>query len=83
MPIPDLGKPYVVRHWQVTAVVECRHCDAHATVFLTNTVVGRCPSCGAPFALGGLEWDSEARPLPKIIIGTAPPLTASVPVGRA
>ena len=75
--VPRLGDPYRVVRWMLTVEVECRQCEAHATVTLVNNQPARCPRCGAEYACGGFRWDVTtaavaARP-PQFAISASPP----------
>lgn len=57
--VPVIGAPYVVKQWLVVVTIECRQCDAHPTITLTNQQPAACPACGASYQCGGLLWDSS------------------------
>lgn len=70
----NLGARYRVVNWTVVVTIECRVCDAHATVTLVNTQEATCPTCGATHALGGMKWDITSPTLqtPQFGIATEP-----------
>lgn len=78
----NLGAKYRVVTWTIVVTIECRQCDAHATVTLVNTQEAICPSCGATHALGGMRWDVTAPTLqtPQFGIASSAPADRERPV---
>ena len=59
----------VIKHWLTVVTVECPQCGPGSTVMLVGAVLGYCPTCHEPFAVGSFHWDSATQPVAVIEIG--------------